>query len=341
MTGGPETVKETSPWALDNGWVVRHGPWTNCFNLRVDMRFPYKCGKHELEMSILAGHPFVKMNGLGNEIVVVDMRAQTAIIGASEARAAAQSADTAYDQLMALHAPRTPGTDAYVRIYNNDGSESGACGNGMRCVAELLFKETGKSALTLETRAGLLTCWKGDRPLISTVDMGKPRFAWNEIPLAKHVEDTRAIELQIGPLSQPILHSPSVVSMGNPHAVFWVDDVAAYDLGKMGPLLENHPIFPERANISLAHVTSREHVIVRTWERGAGLTKACGSAACASAVAAARLGLVERTVMVRLPGGELRVEWRASDDHVLMTGPVAYEHEGKFDSALFVASANP
>jgi diaminopimelate epimerase len=292
-------------------------------------------------MSILAGHPFVKMNGLGNEIVVVDMRAQTAIIGASEARAAAQSTDTAYDQLMALHAPRTPGTDAYVRIYNNDGSESGACGNGMRCVAELLFKETGKSALTLETRAGLLTCWKGDRPLISTVDMGKPRFAWNEIPLAKHVEDTRAIELQIGPLSQPILHSPSVVSMGNPHAIFWVDDVAAYDLGKIGPLLENHPIFPERANISLAHVTSREHVIVRTWERGAGLTKACGSAACASAVAAARLGLVERTVMVRLPGGELRVEWRASDDHVLMTGPVTYEHEGKFDSALFVASANP
>ncbi|HKF11486.1 MAG TPA: diaminopimelate epimerase [Xanthobacteraceae bacterium] len=292
-------------------------------------------------MSVLDDHPFVKMNGLGNEIVVVDMRAETAIIGASEARAAALSVDTAYDQLMALHAPRTPGTDAYVRIYNNDGSESGACGNGMRCVAELLFKETGKSALTLETGAGLLTCWKGDRPLISTVDMGKPRFAWNEIPLAKHVEDTRAIELRIGPLSQPILHSPSVVSMGNPHAVFWVDDVATYDLGKIGPLLENHPIFPERANISLAQVTSREHVIVRTWERGAGLTKACGSAACASAVAAARLGLVERTVTVTLPGGELRIEWRASDDHVLMTGPVAYEHEGKFDPALFVASVKP
>src|SRR5262249_41154540 len=165
MAVGPETVKETGPWALDSGWVVRRGPWTNRFNLHLDMRFPYKCGKHELAMSVLADHPFVKMNGLGNEIVVVDMRAQTAIVAASEARAAAQSADTAYDQLMALHAPRTPGTDAYVRIYNNDGSESGACGNGMRCVSEVLFKETGKSALTLETRAGLLTCWKGDRPL--------------------------------------------------------------------------------------------------------------------------------------------------------------------------------
>jgi diaminopimelate epimerase len=292
-------------------------------------------------MSALANHAFIKMNGLGNEIVVVDMRAQSAAIGASEVRAAARSAAAPYDQLMTLHAPRTPGTDAYVRIYNNDGSESGACGNGMRCVAELLFKETGKSALTLETGAGLLTCWKGDRPLISTVDMGKPRFAWNEIPLAKQIEDTRAIELRIGPVDQPILHSPSVVSMGNPHAIFWVDDVAAYDLAKIGPLLENHPIFPERANISLAQVASREHLVVRTWERGAGLTKACGSAACASAVAAARLGLVERTVTVALPGGELRIEWRASDDHVLMTGPVAYEYEGKFDRTPFLASAKP
>jgi diaminopimelate epimerase len=292
-------------------------------------------------MSALANHAFIKMNGLGNEIVVVDMRGQTGTIGAAEARAAAQPGGAPYDQLMTLHAPRTPGTDAYVRIYNNDGSEAGACGNGMRCVAELLFKETGKRALTLETAAGLLSCWKGDQPLVSTVDMGKPRFAWNEIPLAEKFEDTRAIELQIGPIDRPILHSPSVVSMGNPHAIFWVDDVGAYDLRKVGPLLENHPIFPERANISLAQVASREHLVVRTWERGAGLTKACGSAACASAVAAARLGLVERTVTVALPGGELRIEWRASDDHVLMTGPVAYEYEGKFDRTPFLASAKP
>src|SRR5438105_5689929 len=173
-------------------------------------------------MSVLAHHPFIKMNGLGNEIVVVDMRAQTATIAASEARAAAQSTGAPYDQLMALHAPRTPGTDAYVRIFNNDGSEAGACGNGMRCVAELLFKESGKRAVIFETMAGLINCWQGAVPLTSTVDMGKPRFAWNEIPLAEKFRDTRAIELQIGPIEKPILHSPSVLSMGNPHAIFWV-----------------------------------------------------------------------------------------------------------------------
>jgi diaminopimelate epimerase len=288
-------------------------------------------------MSALANHAFVKMNGLGNEIVVVDMRRETGAVSPADARAAAQPNGVPYDQLMTLHAPRTPGTDAYVRIYNNDGSEAGACGNGMRCIADVLFKETGKAALTFETQAGLLNCWKGETPLISTVDMGKPRFAWNEIPLAEEFRDTRAIELQIGPIDKPILHSPSVLSMGNPHAIFWVDDVDAYDLGKIGPLLENHPLFPERANISLAQVKSREHIVIRTWERGAGLTKACGSAACAAAVAAARLRRTGRKVTVTLPGGDLAIEWRELDDHVLMTGPVAYEYEGKFDPALFAA----
>jgi len=286
-------------------------------------------------MSVLANHAFIKMNGLGNEIVVVDLRGQSGAISEAEARAAAAPHGAPYDQLMALHAPRTPGTDAYVRIYNSDGSEAGACGNGMRCIAELLFKETGKTALTFETSAGLLNCWKGETALVSTVDMGRPRFAWNDIPLAEEFRDTRAIELQIGPIDKPILHSPSAVSMGNPHAIFWVDDVDAYDLGKIGPLLERHPIFPERANISLARVVSRERIIVRTWERGAGLTRACGSAACAAAVAAARLRRTGRTVTVTLPGGDLLIEWRERDDHVLMTGPVAFEYEGRFDPALF------
>src|SRR5262245_52640013 len=285
-------------------------------------------------MSALANHAFVKMNGLGNEIVVVDLRGEKSLVSAADARAAAQPEGAPYDQLMALHTPRTPGTDAYVRIYNSDGSEAGACGNGMRCVADILFKETGRSALTFETRAGLLNCWKGEVPLVSTVDMGKPRFGWNEIPLAEKFEDTRAIELQIGPIDKPILHSPSVVSMGNPHAIFWVDDVNAYDLGKIGPLLEHHPIFPERANISLARVISPSHVIVRTWERGVGLTQACGSAACAAVVCAARTGRMGRKAVVTLPGGDLGIEWRG-DDHVLMTGPVAYEFEGRFDPALF------
>jgi diaminopimelate epimerase len=290
-------------------------------------------------MSALANHAFVKMNGLGNEIVVVDLRRELGVVSAEEARAVAQG--VAYDQLMILHAPRATGTDAYVRILNNDGSESGACGNGMRCIADLLFKETGKATLTFETRAGILNCWKGDAPLVSTVDMGEPRFAWNEIPLAEEFRDTRAIELQIGPIDKPILHSPSAVNMGNPHAVFWVDDVNAYDLGKIGPMLEHHPMFPERANISLAHIVTPERIVVRTWERGAGLTKACGSAACAVAVAAARLRRSERTVKVTLPGGDLKIEWRERDDHVLMTGPVEYEREGRFDPSLFAKAGAP
>jgi diaminopimelate epimerase len=204
----------------------------------------------------------------------------------------------------------------------------------MRCIADILFRETGKDALTFETQAGLINCWRaGD---LITVDMGRPRFAWTEIPLAEEFRDTRAIELQIGPIDAPILHSPSAVNMGNPHAIFWVDDVHAYDLSRIGPMLENHPIFPERANITLCAVSSRERIIIRTWERGAGLTKACGSAACAAAVSAARTKRTERTVTVTLPGGDLKVEWRA-DDHVLMTGPVEYEFEGRFDPALFAA----
>jgi diaminopimelate epimerase len=286
-------------------------------------------------MSALANHAFVKMNGLGNEIVVVDMRHDSGIVTAADARAAAKPGGARYDQLMILHAPRTRGTDAFVRIYNNDGSEAGACGNGMRCIAELLFRETGKAALMFETRAGLLDCWKGREPDVSTVDMGVPRFAWNEIPLAQEFRDTRAIELQIGPIDKPILHSPAAVNMGNPHAIFWVEDVEAYDLDTIGPLLEHHPIFPEGANISLAAVRSRAHIVLRTWERGAGLTKACGSAACAAAVAAARLLRTERQVTVTLPGGDLLIEWRARDDHVLMTGPVEHEYAGTFDPALF------
>jgi diaminopimelate epimerase len=289
-------------------------------------------------MSALANHAFVKMNGIGNEIVVVDMRARPDAITPADARAVAAGAP--YDQLMALYPPRVAGTESFVRIFNNDGSEAQACGNGMRCVASRIFDETGKDALTFETRAGLIPCWRGKEPGTFTVDMGMPRFGWKEIPLAEEFRDTRGIELQVGPIDQPILHTPSVVNMGNPHAVFWVDDPYAYDFEKFGPMLEHHPIFPERANISLASVKSREHIVMRTWERGAGLTKACGSAACAVAVAAARLKKADRKVRLSLPGGDLVIEWRERDNHVLMTGGVEFEFEGRFDPALFAQAAS-
>jgi diaminopimelate epimerase len=281
-------------------------------------------------MSTLANRNFVKMNGLGNEIVIVDLRRAPAPIGAAEARAAAQQEP--FDQLMALY-PARGDADAAVRIYNNDGSEAGACGNGMRCIASLVSAQTGKAALNFETAAGVISCRRTAGGLF-TVDMGAPRFRWDEIPLAKDMPDTRAIDLAIGPADAPILRSPSAVNMGNPHAIFWVDDVNGYDLGRIGPAVEHHPLFPERANVTLAAVPARDHLVIRTWERGAGLTKACGSAACAAAVAAARLARTDRKVTVTLPGGDLAIEWREADDHVLMTGPAEYEHDGCFDAAL-------
>jgi diaminopimelate epimerase len=277
-------------------------------------------------MSAPAELPFVKMNGLGNEIVVADLRGTPYVLDAVEAQAICSEPRGHFDQLMVLHDARTSGTQAFVRIYNSDGSDSGACGNGTRCIAWLESKATGRSELAFETSAGILPVWvKGIDQI--TVDMGRPRFGWADIPLRDPFHDTTKIELQVGPIDNPILHTPSVVNVGNPHAVFWVSDVMAYDLAKFGPLLENHPMFPERANISLAHVTARNAITLRTWERGAGLTKACGSAACAAGVLGARTGRTDRRVTVTLPGGPLLIEW-TDNDRILMTGPIEFEHDG-------------
>jgi len=270
----------------------------------------------------------VKMNGLGNEIVVADLRGSRRLLIADQVRAIAAAPQWRFDQMMVLHDARTPGTEAFVRIYNTDGSEAGACGNGMRCVGWQVALSSGRMKQRFETAAGLLdiTVESIDR---ITVDMGRPRLRWDEIPLSEPFHDTRCIELQIGPIDAPVLHSPSAVNMGNPHAIFWVDDVDAHDLARHGSLLEFHPLFPERANISLAHVQSRMAIRLRTWERGAGLTRACGSAACAAVVAAVRLDLTDRRVTVMVPGGPLEIEW-GPDDHVRMTGPAEFEHTGAF-----------
>jgi len=277
-------------------------------------------------MSGHVAYPFWKMNGLGNRILVVDGRSVDRTPSADVVRELAADDATANDQLMLLKPPKGPGEAAEVRIFNADGSEAGACGNGMRCVAWYEAVRTGVKDLVFSTSAGRLRARVMDIDSIS-VDMGRPKFNWEDIPTAEPFHDTRGIELQIGPVDSPVLDTPSVVNVGNPHAVFWVDDVMAHDLGRFGPMLENHPVFPERANISLAQVVDRGHLVVRTWERGAGLTQACGSAACAAAVCAARKKLADREVEVRLPGGRLHIVW-GGDDHIWMTGPVVFEAAG-------------
>lgn len=279
---------------------------------------------------------FAVMNGLGNKILVVDMRGRTDRVTPTAAIALAADSSTAFDQIMAIHDPKVDGTDAYIDILNCDGSKAQACGNGTRCVVQALASETGRKSFTFQTIAGILNAVEHQDGTIS-VDMGKPVFAWDKIPLSEEFHDTSRIELQIGPIDAPILHSPSAMSMGNPHAVFWVDrDPMTYDLERFGPLLENHPIFPEKANITLAQVTSKTTMVTRTWERGAGLTLACGSAACAAGVSAARTGRTDRKVTITVassPGrGTLTIDWRA-DDKVVMTGPAEWEWSGMVDPA--------
>jgi len=273
---------------------------------------------------------FHKMNGLGNEIVVIDARDGGFALDADAARLIGNpDAGPGCDQIMVIE-PGRKGADVWTSIWNNSGEEVEACGNGARCVAAYLYRDGLTGPITMGTLGGTITATDaGDGNI--TIDMGTPRFDWQDIPLAEEIRDTRAIELQIGPIDDPILHSPSVANVGNPHAIFWVTDADAYDLEKIGPMLENHPIFPERANISLAQVIDDRTIRTRVWERGAGATRACGTAACAIGVSAARTGRTGRDVSVHLPGGPLRIQWRDADDHILMTGPTEFEFSGEID----------
>lgn len=275
--------------------------------------------------------PFRKMNGLGNDFLVFDARTGAPRLTPAEiAKLADRRTGIGFDQMITIERSAA-GADAFMRIDNADGGEVSACGNATRCIGWVLMRENGKEKVSIETRAGLLYASDAGEPEMVTVDMGLPRFEWDAIPLAEPFADTRAIELQIGPIDDPILHSPACVSMGNPHAIFWVDDVEAYDLERIGPMLENHPIFPERANISLAHVTADDALTLKVWERGAGITRACGTGACAAAVSSARTRRTGRRVKVTLPGGDLLIHWRSEDDHVMMTGAVETEYEGVLD----------
>ena len=280
----------------------------------------------------LAPLPLVRMNGAGNAIVVADLRGTRLIPTAEDARAIAAAPGLSFDQLMTIHDPVSAGTDAYMRIYNVDGSLAGACGNGTRCVAWVMLRGSPRDALVLETSAGTLECRRVGAWDFA-VDMGRPVFDWALIPLRSGAADHEALELHIDDDAVAALGKPYALSMGNPHAVFFVEDTAALDLARLGPPVELAPAFPERANVSFAQVVDRETIRLRVWERGAGATLACGTGACATLVAAAATGRTGRHARLTLPGGVLDVDWRA-DDHVIMTGPVELERETTLTQAL-------
>ncbi|MCW2274264.1 diaminopimelate epimerase [Rhodoblastus acidophilus] len=276
----------------------------------------------------LVGREIHKMNGAGNAILVLDLRGAGFLPRAEDARALARAPGLAYDQLMVLGDPSEPGETAFMTIFNQDGSLSASCGNGTRCVAHYLAERTGATQLRLATSAGRLEVVR-EGALSYTVDMGPPRLGWQDIPLARDV-DTTAVEL--GHFGLP---PASCVSMGNPHAIFFVEEIEAFNLAVIGPRLEHDPMFPQRANISLAQPLTADHIRLKVWERGTGLTLACGTAACATGVAAARAGLSGRRTKISLPGGDLLIHWREADDHVEMTGPVEVEFSQKLDAAIF------
>jgi len=277
---------------------------------------------------------FRKMNGLGNDFVVFDARKRPLAMDEAKARAIAdRKTGIGCDQLIVLEPSAK--ADVTMRIWNNEGGEVESCGNATRCIADILFDEKKASRATIDTKGGFLVAEKGGERLV-TVDMGLPRFDWQDIPLSEKFHDTRYIDLHVGPVEAPLIDRPSVVNVGNPHCIFWVKDLDVVDLARVGPMLEHHPLFPKRANITLARIDARDHVVIKVWERGAGLTKACGTAACAVMAAGFRLKRLDAKATITLPGGDLFMGVREADGHVIMTGPVAYEFEGDLPPHLAV-----
>jgi diaminopimelate epimerase len=283
--------------------------------------------------------PFVKMNGAGNDFVVVNALETPFAPTADQARAIAdRKTGEGCDQLIALEPSNR--ADAFMRVWNADGGVVETCGNALRCVGWMLLQSTGKDEVSIDTLGGPTKAWRvpgrvgsGDPEGSTTaarikVDMGAPRLDWEQIPLDEAM-DTRGIELQVGPIDAPVLHTPGAVSMGNPHVVFFMDHTPDDGFVRgTGSLIEHHPRFPEGVNVGFARVLAPDRIRLRVWERGAGLTRACGTGACAALVAAARRGLTGRAATVEVDGGELRIEWDEATDHVFMTGPVEVERTG-------------
>jgi len=280
----------------------------------------------------MANTPFLKMHGLGNDFVVLDARTAALDLTPERRRVIAdRRLGVGCDQLIVLEQPTEREADVFMRIYNPDGGEAQACGNATRCVASVVMDERKTDQVTVQTVAGLLESQKtgvgsNGLPVIS-VDMGLARLDWRDIPV-REACDTNHMPVGIGPLQDPV-----GTNMGNPHATFFVDDAAAIPLGELGPKLEHDRFFPERANIGVAQLLGEGRLRLRVWERGAGITLACGSGACAAVVAASRRGLVPRRADVVLEGGTLSIEW-LRDDHVLMTGGIAVAFKGELDRSL-------
>jgi diaminopimelate epimerase len=272
------------------------------------------------------GRPFLKMNGLGNDFVVVDARSEPFTPSADEVRAiAGRAGGIGCDQLIAIEPFAR--ADAFMRIWNADGGEVDACGNAARCVAWLLTEGQRFDRVVIETRGGPLFAVR-ETPTTVRVDMGEPRLNWRDIPLAEEMS-TRTVPLRIGPADAPVMEGPGCVSMGNPHVVFFVPDAETAPVERAGPLIEHHPLFPERVNVGFAQIKAPDRIRLRVWERGAGLTKACGTGACAALVAAARRELTGHAATLELDGGQLQIEWAEDDNHVFMTGPIEVEFEGE------------
>ncbi len=270
--------------------------------------------------------PFRKMHGAGNDFVVFDERVGS--LGLTPARAAAvadRRTGVGCDQFIVMEPPQDAGADVFMRIRNPDGGEAGACGNATRCVASLVMAETGKRAIVVQTISGLLPAVMRDDGLVR-VDMGPARLGWADVPLAGAMDT----------LHLPLPGDPAAVSMGNPHATFFVDDIATVPIDTLGPRFEHDALFPQRANIGFAQVLAPDRIRLKVWERSAGLTLACGSGACATMVNAARRGLTGRRATIIADGGVLEMEWRA-DGNVLMTGPVATAFLGSIDLEAYPA----
>ena len=268
--------------------------------------------------------PFLKMHGLGNDFVVIDARNRALELSEEQRRLIAdRRLGIGCDQLIILEPPRDRLADVFMRIHNPDGGEAEACGNATRCVAAHLMEERGAGHLVVETVAGLLDAERIESDQIA-IDMGPVRSDWRDIPLGEAL-DTLHLPIALGPLQDPV-----GVNVGNPHMVFFVPDAEAVDLAGLGSVLERHALYPERANVEVAQIISRQRIRMRVWERGAGITRACGSGACATLVAAARRDLSDRSATIELDGGPLRIDWLA-DDHVRMTGGWSLSFHGEID----------